>query len=745
MRQTLEEWQSLVRSQSHILKERPWLLFQQAANWREGSAPFRKARALIDAGVEKRPWLRRVNTLRHWPLCLLTLSGHTEKVSACDFSPDGELIASVSEDGTIGVWESFSGQRIRRIPGAGRWSEQVRFLRDSRHILGYTEEGRASVWNVLEGRIVSQAEDTSDVWLATSADGAWALLYSSRYNAWKFRDPLLELNRPAVRNAAEEEEAAHDTGFRTGAFSRDGRRVLTIQEGFGATVWDPVSRQPLCEITDISGERCSCCLSPEGSLALIAERKRLSIWDAEGGLLLGEETPEGNSFGHCEFSPDGTRILVDEYGGNPRLFDSRDFRQIAALGGHLESVEVLGFSPDSLMVATGADDDTLRLWCARTGEILATLWGHTAKVVAFAFSPDSRRLVSGSQDKTLRVWDVAEALESRYGHVYGIGASAICPDGSSIGAGQEDGTVTLTGINCDKEPRIMGRQTEAVTKCVFSPDGQRFAAGSRNGVITVWALKGGESVTVKEHVRAVSGLAFTPVGDTLISCSWDGTIRLWDPHTGAERMVLQGHEQDVNVMDVSRDGRRLVSGSDDGTLIVWDLAAGATLAVLRGHNDDIRDCAFSPDGARVLSSSRGLCSEGGFTTLKLWDAATGTELKNLGGHRNFGYRCTFSPDGRWMASGAGDGTCRLWDSGGTEVLVLPGGDLHGFSPNGRWLAAGADGRISLWSIPDGAEAAVYEASAGKVLVRWHPHGDRIVLADDAGCLHILRLENLEAG
>jgi WD40 repeat protein len=749
MHRDLKEWLRFTRTESHLLRLRPNLLFQLAANWREGSAPYHTARSRAETGNEQRPWLRRVNALKHWPLSLLTLSGHTDFVAACDFSPDGKLIASTSQDRSIGIWDSWSGERIRSIPGSHASSEEIRFLPDSRHVMGHSGSGRPTVWNALTGQVEAQVEDGS--WLASSADATMVLLFSARYNAWKVRNPLLDLNRPADLaasergNASDSPEEAVGYCSRTGAFARDGRHIVTVQEGCGAMVWDPVTRRSICEIAGITGERCSCALSPDGSLALVSEAHRLSIWDAEGGLQLGEAIPEGNAFRDCEFSPDGARILVDEvseFGGSPRLYDSRDFRQIAVMKGHLEAVNALRFSPDSRLIATGAEDGTLRIWCSRTGEILGTLWGHTAKVVSLAFSPDSGRLVSASWDNTLKVWDLAEAQESRYGHVYSIGALAISPDGSWAGTGQEDGSVALTEITGKSETRIVGKHAAAAWKCKFSPDSRWFVSGSKDGTITAWPVAAGEPVTFAGHERAVGGLAFTPSGDTLVSCSWDGTIRLWNPRTGAERMVLRGHDHDINVVDISCDGRRLVSGSDDGTLRVWDLATGAALAILKGHEDDILDCKFSPDGSRILSTSRGLVVEGGYNAVKLWDTATGRELKNLEGHRDFGYRCAFSPDGCWMASGGSDKTCRLWDSEGNQVRALPGGTLYGFSPDGRWLSGGSEGDISIWSVPDGAEVTHYAAAAGKLTAHWLSDSRGIVLADDAGCIHVLRLENL---
>ena len=61
----------------------------------------------------------------------------------------------------------------------------------------------------------------------------------------------------------------------------------------------------------------------------------------------------------------------------------------------------------------------------------------------------------------------------------------------------------------------------------------------------------------------------------LVSGSWDNTLKVWDPATGAEKCTLGGHSHYVRCCAFSPDGTTLVSGSDDTTLKLWDPASGA--------------------------------------------------------------------------------------------------------------------------------------------------------------------------
>ena len=209
----------------------------------------------------------------------------------------------------------------------------------------------------------------------------------------------------------------------------------------------------------------------------------------------------------------------------------------------------------------------------------------------------------------------------------------------------------------------------------------------------------------------------TLAGATEVSLgSMDGDYRTWHLPDGAMARLGKGTIRDIAFSPV---GQYLAVASSIGVWI-YEVATSRALMLLPTASR-VYSVSFSPDGATLASGAL----DG---TVRLWDVVTGEPIATLEGHTDAVYSVSFSPDGATLASGAGDGTVRLWDVvTGEPIATLEGytDRVHSvsFSPDGVTLASGAGGTILLWAVVTGEAIATLEGHTDRVeSVSFSPDG-----------------------
>jgi WD40 repeat protein len=264
----------------------------------------------------------------------------------------------------------------------------------------------------------------------------------------------------------------------------------------------------------------------------------------------------------------------------------------------------------------------------------------------------------------------------------------------------------LNAIQLSREINQLQGGTNDVASVAFSPDGKSIVSGSWDNTIRLWDAQTGKPIgqSLQGHKSDVTSVAFSPDGKQIVSGSRDKTIRLWDAQTGQLiGQPIQGHTDVVESVAFSPDGKRIVSGSWDTTIRIWDAQTRLPIGQpLQGHTDVVELVAFSPDGKRIASGSSDM-------TLRLWDTQTGQPIgKPLQRHVDWVLSVAFSPDGKLIASGSRDRTIRIWNAQTGQPIGQP---LQGhtdvvesvaFSPDGKYIVSGSwDRTIRLWDAQTG--------------------------------------------
>jgi WD40 repeat protein/transcriptional regulator with XRE-family HTH domain len=594
----------------------------------------------------------------------MTLDGHGTRVLSAAYSPNGERLATIGDDGTVIIWNTLTGESLLRLQGT---TEPSDFISSKR--VAYSPDGELVV-----------AVDRNQVKIYDSVSGNLLKTLSG-----------------------------HQADLTAIAISADGKLIASGALDGSVTIWDAAPAVSLFQVAAHPVAIENLTFSPDGKwLVTSGDDAAMRIWDTSTGNLLKEYPDFSDVVAGLTFSPDGRRFAISD--GTIHVWQ---FSVNAADGqASISSQELFTirdalsdtFSPDGNQLA-GISGNAIKIWDAATGRELLTLNGHTGWVSGVAFSPNGKSLASASLDGTVKVWSLLSGAETVA--VSSAPASSgtrvmFSPDGTMFATNGGDGSATLWDTHTG-EPRLTLRgHNMAVLNVAFNFDGAYFATGSLDGTTIIWdTATGKKQFTLKGHAEGVRDLAFSPDGSLLASGGFDGTAKIWDIKTGSLIHEIAGHQGIVLGVAFSLDGTRLATSSTDATVMIWDVKTGKLLFTLSGHDAGIRDLAYSPDGALLATGS-------GDGTAILWNATTGSHVFTLIGHSSGIQSVAFSPDGKYLATGSEDDTAKLWDVGtGTEILTLPGNGVGvtgvAFNPsNGGTSIAVASGttRLFLLDIED---------------------------------------------
>lgn len=589
---------------------------------------------------------------------------HPGDLRAVAFHPNGRVIASAGEHGSVRLWDTTSGRSLDALMSEEEYVARVAFSPDGQTVVASGVSAMAQMWQSDTGQALRQA-------------------------------------LPPGRNVL---------------CTQDGDYLLSVTERGEAEVWETWTRRSLGAVRD--GQHCIDALAfgaKNGRLAVFSRDQQVWLWPdlrSEPRLL-----PQAHTL--AIFSPDARTLWTASSDKTARAWNAETGQPLGLALPHQESVTSLAIGADGKTILTGSNDRTARLWDARSGRPIGAPLRHPDRVRAVAFAPDDRHVVTGSSDHGVRVWELPALPSSSpvLTHEHPVWSLALSADGGTLLTGcgivgpRNSGSAQLWDARTGARLGPAMPHHDMVKAVAISRDGETLVTGDWNGTVRLWRAGSVSprsnrplAPILEPHGHgSVLLVALSPDERTLLTCRLGDTdTQVWDLESRKQRGSLPGHSKPVRDAVFNSDGRWILTGSYDGTARLWDASSLQPIGVPFSHEGEVGTVAFSPNSRYVIAG-------GDDGSAKVWEVATGELFGSSLVHQQTVRKVAFSPDGRLILTCSVDGTARLWEATTHKPIGPPmhhegAVETGAFTPDGLQVVTGSvDKTVRFWPVPAAIE------------------------------------------
>lgn len=277
-----------------------------------------------------------------------------------------------------------------------------------------------------------------------------------------------------------------------------------------------------------------------------------------------------------------------------------------------------------------------------------TLRSHFDGVRALAFHPQEPVLITASEDHTLKLWNLQKTV------------------------------LTKKSAGLDVEPLYTFRAHTGPVLCLaMSTTGEQCYSGGLDGAIHCWNLPNPNidpydsydpsvlRTTFDGHTDAVWGLAFNHTKGELVSCSADGTVKLWSPLSKVPLLNTYASEAEgvPSSVDFVRDeaDRIVVAYNNTSShCVIYDTETGKPVVKLESSEMSSMAGRFIN---KVVSHPTLPISITAHEDrhIRFWDNTTGSLMHSMVAHLEPVTSLAIDAHGLYLLSGSHDCSIRLWN------------------------------------------------------------------------------------
>jgi len=297
--------------------------------------------------------------------------GDERPVAGCEYSPDGNHLATCGWGGAMSVWSVGEGCKKK-------WT-----------VRAHEERCTGVVWHPGSAGLVEDSASQA-VCLATASADCTARLFT----------PSGKLLRKLE---------GHTDRLARLAFHPMGRHLATASFDRTWRLWDVETGASLMEQEGHSRSVYAVGFHPDGSLVGSAGLDAIGrVWDCRTGRSVFVMEGHIKQILALDFAPNGYQLVTGSDDHTARVWDLRQRKCLYTIPGHRSLVSSCRYDrcSEGAYIVTGGYDCLIKIWSARDFVLLKTLAGHEGKVMCVDSSPKpgAHQLASVAYDRTLKLW-----------------------------------------------------------------------------------------------------------------------------------------------------------------------------------------------------------------------------------------------------------------------------------------------------------------------------------------------------
>jgi periodic tryptophan protein 2 len=317
------------------------------------------------------------------------------------------------------------------------------------------------------------------------------------------------------------------------------------------------------------------------------------------------------------FHPESKLLVTGFSNGLFTIHELPDFSQIQNLSISQNDIDYVAINKTGEWLAFGASKlGQLLVWEWQSESYVLKQQGHFDSMNTIAYSPEGQRIITAADDGKIKVWDVNSGfcVVTFTEHISGVTACEFAKRGNVLFTASLDGSIRAWDLIRYRNFRTFTAPSRlSFSSLAVDPSGEVVCAGSIDSFdIHIWSVQTGQLLDrLSGHEGPVSSLAFSPDAGTLVSGSWDHTVRVWNIFARTQTSEPLQLMSDVLCVAFRPDSKQIAVTTLDGQLTFWSVSE----ATQQSGVDARRDVS----GGRKLTDRRTAANVAGtkaFTTVK---------------------------------------------------------------------------------------------------------------------------------